>query len=95
MKQCLTTSRDNGYEKSFRDPQLCAKLGCLHFLMPFSLASIIFIDIAQDCSLGHCLKSGGAETSKKDFCGPVWGGNDLFYSNGVERPLKLVCCSGN
>ena len=24
-------------------------------------------------------------------CDPNWGRNDLFHSNVVERPLKLVC----
>ena len=41
---------------------------------------------------GQCLTSSRAEISKK-ICGPNWGGNDLFYSNVVKRPLKLACFS--
>ena len=58
-----------------------------HFL---KVASLVFLDIAQDCILGQCLTSSRAETLKKN-CGPSWGRNDLFYSNVVERPLKLAC----
>ena len=25
------------------------------------------------------------------FCGPNFGQNNLFYSNVIERPLKLAC----
>ena len=46
---------------------------------------------AQDCSLGQYLTCSRTETSRKIFCGPNWGQSDLFYSNVVERPLKLVC----
>ena len=38
--------------------------GFCHFL---KVASLYFLDIAQDCSLGQCLTSSGAETSKKDL----------------------------
>ena len=31
-------------------------------------ASLVFLDITQDCSLGQCLTSSGAETSTKKFC---------------------------
>ena len=35
------------------------------------VASLVFLDIAQDCSLGQCLTSSRAETSKKVlFDGP-------------------------
>ena len=37
-----------------------------HFL---KVASLAFLDIAQDCSLAQCLISRTAETSKKTFCG--------------------------
>ena len=53
---------------------------CLKF------ASLVFLDIAQDCSLGKCLISSRAETStttKNDR-------NDLFYSNVVGHPVKLA-----
>ena len=30
----------------------------------------------------------------KKYCGPNWGGNNLFYSNAVKRPLKLACFTG-
>ena len=55
------------------------------FAIFLKVASLVFLDIAQDCSLTQCLTSGRAESS------PNWGRNDLFYSNVVERPLKLAC----
>ena len=58
------------------------KLGFLRF---FKFASLVFLDIAQDCSLGQCLTS-RAETFKKFF-----GPNDLFCSHVVGRPVKLAC----
>ena len=37
-------------------------------VLPFSHCCIIsFFDIAQDCSLGQCLTSSRAETSKKNY----------------------------
>ena len=59
------------------------KLGFLSF-------SQVFLDIVQDSSLGQCLTSSGAETSKKN-CGPNWGRNDLFYSSVIKHPVKLAC----
>ena len=41
-----------------------------------------FPDIVQECSLEQCLTASRAKTSKK---------NDIFYSNVIERPLKLAC----
>ena len=63
---------------------------CFHFL---KVASLVFLDIAQDCSLGQCLTSSRAEPppQKKKNWGPNWGRNDLFYSNVVEPPLKTAC----
>ena len=40
--------------------------GFCHF---FKFASLVFLDIAQDCSFGACLTSSRAETSK-NTCGP-------------------------
>ena len=53
--------------------------------------SLVFLDIAQGCSLQQCLTSSRAETSKKSFFGPNWGRNDLFYFKVVKHPLKLAC----
>ena len=39
-----------------------------HFL---KLASLVFLDIAQDCSLGQCLTSTRAETSEKNFVAQI------------------------
>ena len=55
--------------------------------------SLVFLDIAQNCSLGQCLTSSRAKTSKKKKKKKKksgWGRNDIFYSNVVECPLKLV-----
>ena len=48
------------------------------------------LDMPEDCSLGQCLTSSRAETSKKKICGLDWGRNDLYYSSVIERPLKLA-----
>ena len=58
--------------------------GFWHFL---KVASLVFLDIAQDCSLGQCLTSRRAEISWKKVCGR----NDHFYSNVVECILKRGC----
>ena len=59
---------------------------CLKF------ASLVFLDIAQDCSLGKCLISSRAETSKKkQKKKQKQKRNDLFYSNVVGHPVKLAC----
>ena len=50
--------------KKIGGPKLGPKFGFL----PFSQSCIIrlvFLDIAQDCSLGQCLSSSKAEISKK------------------------------
>ena len=48
------------------------RLGLKCEFLPFSQGCIIFFfffffDIGQDCSLGQCLTSSRAETSKKSF----------------------------
>ena len=82
LEHGLTTSRGNSHEKSFGAPRWVRNLGFCHFL---KVASLVFLDIAKDCSLGQCLTSSRAETS------PNWSWNGLFYSDVVEHPLKLVC----
>ena len=82
LEHCLTTSRGKTHEKSFGAPSCVQNQGFYHFL---NVASIVFLNIAQDCSVGQCLTSSRAETS------PNWGRNHLFYSNVVECPLKLAC----
>ena len=75
-------------EKILSPPNSIENLGFCHFLKAVSL---VFLDIAQDCSLEQCVTSSRAETSIKHFSGPNWGQNDLFYSNAVEHPLRLAC----
>ena len=59
-----------------------------HFL---KVASLIFLDIARDCSLVECLTSSRAKTfKKKKNRGSNLGRNDLFYSSVVERPRKFA-----
>ena len=66
--------------------------GFCHFL---KVASLFFLDIAQDCSLGPCATSSRAETwnliEQKKNCSPNWGQNDLSCSNVVKHPLELAC----
>ena len=44
-----------------------SEIRCFFLRLPFSFktVSLVFLDIAQDCSLGQCLRSSRAETSKK------------------------------
>ena len=71
MEHFVTTGRDKAHGK-----KLGTQIGSE--IMVFA----IFLDIAQDCSLGQCLTSSRAETSKKKKK-KKWGQNDLFYSNVV------------
>ena len=59
MEPCLTTSRDKIHEKRFGGTKLGPKLGSLDFL---KVASLVFLDITQDCCLGQCLTSSRGET---------------------------------
>ena len=58
---------------------MCLKLVFLHFL---KFASLVFLVIAQDFSLGQCLTSGGTEASKKKKKkkkkGSNWDQNEVF-----------------
>ena len=47
-------------KKNLEAPNWVQDEGFWHFL---KVASLVFLDIAQDCSLGQCLTSRGAETS--------------------------------
>ena len=62
-------------------------LGLYRFL---KVASLIFFDIAQDCSLEQCLISSRAETFRKKLCGSNWIQNGLFYSN-VFFIIYITC----
>ena len=59
MEHSLTTSRGKIHEKGFGGAKLGPKLGFLHFL---KVASLVFLDITQDCYLGQCLTSSRGET---------------------------------
>ena len=62
MEHFLTTSRDKIHEKTL-GLQIGSKLRFFcHFL---KVASLVFFDIAQDCSLRQCLTSSRPKTSKK------------------------------
>ena len=66
LENYLTTSRDKTHEKKFESLKLGSKLelGFCYFL---EIAFLVFLDIVLDCSLGQCLTSNRAETSKKNF----------------------------
>ena len=74
----------SGFQNWIRNQGFC------HFL---KVTLLVFLDIAQDCSLGQCVTSIRAKPlkKKKKEYGPNWSRNDMFYSNVVERPLKLAC----
>ena len=68
--------------------------------MILKFESLVFLDIAQDCSLEQCQTSSRAEISKKKFCDPNWGPTNpdqgqygLFYSNFIKHPVKLAWLS--
>ena len=75
-------------EKIWGVPNSVQNEGFCYFL---KAALLVFLDIAQNCSLKQCVTSSRAETSIKHFSGPNWGRNDLFYSNFTEHPLILTC----
>ena len=89
------TSRGKTDEKTFRAQNWARNEGFCHFL---KFASLLFLDIVQDCGLGQFLTSSRDRTSKSTICGLTQdligqnqGRNDIFYSNIVECPVKLAC----
>ena len=103
MDQCLTISRRKTLKKKFRGRNQAQN--CFYFVTTSRdkahgkklgtqigseiMVFAIFLDIAQDCSLGQCLTSSRTETSKKNnkktttTTTKICGQNDLFYSNVV------------
>ena len=73
-------------EKILGGPNWVRNKGFCYFL---KVASLVFLDIAQNCILRQCLTSSRAETKKK--CCPNWFRNDISRSNVDEHPLKLAC----
>ena len=70
------------------------KYGFCHFP---KVASLVFLEIAQDCSLGQCLISSKAGTSKKKKKQKKkrktnWGQNYILNNNVVQHLLKLAYC---
>ena len=53
---------NNDSLEQFWGPQIGSEISFCHFL---KVVSLVFLDILQDCSLGQCLTSSRAETSKK------------------------------
>ena len=71
LQQCLTSSRGKTHEKIFR-AQIWAKqtktrpeVSFFCYFLKFQ--SLVFLDIAQDLSLGQCLTYSRPETSKRNF----------------------------
>ena len=71
LEQCLTTSRDKTCQKNW-GPNL-GQIGqnwaqnqvfCQFF---FQFDSLVFLEIAQDDSLEHCLTTGGSKSCAKNF----------------------------
>ena len=89
------TSRGKTDEKTFRAQNWARNEGFCHFL---TFASVLFLDIVQECGVGQFLTSSRDRTSKSTICGLTQdligqnqGRNDIFYSNIVECPVKLAC----
>ena len=94
MGQCISPGRGRTCKKKkIGDPNLglMGQNWTQNFCYFLKVASLVFLDIARDCSLEQCVTSSRAETSQKIFCGPIWVQSDLFYSNVSEHPLKLAC----
>ena len=90
----MSTSRCKTHEKKFGSP----KLGSWEFCHFLKFTSIVFLDIAQDCSLGQCITSSSTETSKKIVpqilaqqtrIGPKWG-FPAFSSYFIKRGKILL-----
>ena len=60
------------------------KKGFCHFL---KVASLVFLDIAQDCSLGQCLTSSRAETLNTKFVGQI--GAEVIFSILILSSVHL------
>ena len=78
MGHCLDKTLE---KKKNLEPQIGFEIR-VGFLLFYQSSIISFPDIFQECSLEQCLTASRAKTSKK---------KDLFYSNVIERPLKLAC----
>ena len=68
LEHCRTTNRVKTHGKHFGEPNRVRNYGFCHFI---KVASLYLLDIAQDCSLGQCLTSSRAETSKKMFVAEI------------------------
>ena len=64
MELCLTTSRNKTRKKNLGLGNWGRNEVCHHFL---TFASLVFLDIAQNCRLGQYQTSSRAETTKKRF----------------------------
>ena len=58
--------------KKFRGPQIGFEIRVFAIFSFLKVASLVFLDIAQDFSLGQCLISNRAETSKKKKKKKMW-----------------------
>ena len=87
LEQYLT-SRGKTLETKWRRGYIIGPDDFCNFL---NFASLIFLSIAQDCSLGQYLKSSRTENSKWKIYGPNGGWSDLFCSNVVVLSVKLAC----
>ena len=77
LENFLTTGRDKTHEKKFESLKLGSKLelGFCYFL---EISFLVFLHIVLDCSLGQCLTSNRAETSKKNFVAQT--GAEMIFS---------------
>ena len=84
LEHCLTTSRGKIHGKISGGPKLGPKL-----FLPFSqVASLYFLDIAQDRSLGQRLASSRAETFKKNFVAEI--GVQMIFSIVMLSSVHLI-----
>ena len=86
----------NNVMKKFWGVQNCAQSQGFHHFLKF--ASLVFLDIAQDCSLGQCLKSSRAETLKNkkysNFCNFFSSFLHFSLNNLLQIHLKLLTKKG-
>ena len=95
LEHYLITSRSKTHGKNFGAPKLGPNLGFFAIFSRLHIQfSLILHKIAARDNVYYLLELKPHKKKKKkqrNNYRPDWGLTDLFYSNVVERPLKLAC----
>ena len=92
LGRLLIIIRSKIYEKKFQGFQIVSEVrgSFTIFSRLHHQFSLILHKIATG-RMSNIYQSWNLNNKKKKHCGPNCGQNDLFYSNVIEGPLKLVC----